>query len=259
MHIKKITIKNFKSFGKKVEIPFERGFTVISGPNGSGKSNIIDSIIFCLGLHSSSKVLRAEKLTDLIYSGNGRRLGTAEVEIIFEKDDGEELRISRKVRVTEKNYYSNYYINGRSASHGEVVRVLEKAGIYSDAYNIVMQGDVTRIVEMTPMQRRKIIDDIAGISEFEEKKARAIEELEAVRQNIEKISAILSEVELRLKELEKDREEALRYRDLLNRKEKLESELKALRRKELSRKLEKLMGEVERLQRQKDSAMVRIS
>ncbi|AKG91622.1 condensin subunit Smc [Geoglobus ahangari] len=259
MHIKKITIKNFKSFGKKVEIPLERGFTVISGPNGSGKSNIIDSIIFCLGLHSSSKVLRAEKLTDLIYSGNGRRLGTAEVEIVFEPDNGEELRISRKVRVTEKNYYSNYYINGKPASHGEVVRVLEKAGIYSDAYNIVMQGDVTRIVEMTPMQRRKIIDDIAGISEFEEKKARAIEELEAVRQNIEKISAILSEVELRLKELERDREEALRYRELLEKKERLENELKAIRRKELSLKLERLRKEVERLQRQKDSAMVRIS
>ncbi len=259
MHIKKITIKNFKSFGRKVEIPLERGFTVISGPNGSGKSNIIDSIIFCLGLHTSSKILRAEKLTDLIHSGNGRRLGTAEVEIVFEKDDGSELKISRRVRVTERNYYSNYYIDGKPASHGEVTRVLEKAGIYSDAYNIVMQGDVTRIVEMTPMQRRKIIDDIAGISEFEEKKARAIEELEAVRQNIEKISAILSEVELRLKDLERDREEALRYRSLQERKEKLEIELKAIKRKELMQKLEKLRKEVERFHRQKDAALLRMS
>ncbi len=68
MFIKKITIRNFKSFGKKVEIPLFKGFTVISGPNGSGKSNIIDSILFCLGL-SHPRMLRAEKLTDLIHGG----------------------------------------------------------------------------------------------------------------------------------------------------------------------------------------------
>ena len=259
MHIKKITIKNFKSFGKKVEIPLEKGFTVISGPNGSGKSNIIDSIVFCLGLHSSSKVLRAEKLTDLIFSGNGRNLGTAEVEIVFKDESGEELRILRRVRVTEKNYYSNYYINGKPSSHSEVMRVLEKTGIYGDAYNIVMQGDVTRIVEMTPLQRRKIIDDIAGISEFEEKKAKAIEELEAVRQNIDKLSAILHEVELRLKDLEKDREEALRYRNLLSEKERFENELMAIRRRELLAKFQKVRREIDRFETQKDKIVYRIA
>lgn len=258
MHVKKIKIKNFKSFGKKVEIPLEKGFTVISGPNGSGKSNIIDSILFCLGLHSSSKILRAEKLTDLVYSGNGKRSDSAEVEIVFDVD-GEELSISRKIKVTDRNYYSYYYINGKSATHSDVVRVLEKHGIYSDAYNVVMQGDVTRIVEMTPLQRRKIIDDIAGISEFEEKKAKAIEELEAVRQNIETISAVLHEVEARLKELEKDRETALRYKSLVSRKEDLETELKAIRRKELVEKLRRLEIEVERLEQAKDSAIKKLS
>ncbi|AIY90515.1 chromosome segregation protein SMC [Geoglobus acetivorans] len=258
MHVKKITIRNFKSFGKKVEIPFERGFTVISGPNGSGKSNIIDAILFCLGLHSSSKVLRAEKLTDLVFSGNGKRSDSAEVELVFQAD-GDELTVSRKIRVTDRNYYSHYYINGKPASHGEVVKILEKHGIFSDAYNVVMQGDVTRIVEMTPVQRRKIIDDIAGISEFEEKKAKAIEELEAVRQNIETISAVLHEVESRLKELEKDREIALRYKSLISKKEELEVELKAIRRKELVSKIRRLEKEIERLEAQKDSAINRIS
>ncbi len=258
MHIKKISIKNFKSFGKKVDIPLDRGFTVISGPNGSGKSNIIDSIVFCLGLHASSKILRAEKLPDLVYSGNGRKTGTAEVEIVFE-NNGEELKIARKVKITDRNYYSYYYINGKSSSHSEVMKVLEKEGIYSDAYNIVMQGDVTRIVEMTPFQRRKIIDDIAGISEFEEKKARAIEELEAVRQNIEKISAILSEVEQRLKNLEKDREEALRYKELMEKRERLELEIGAIKRKELETRLSRIKREIDRLERSKDESLKRIS
>ncbi|HUW67669.1 MAG TPA: AAA family ATPase, partial [Candidatus Nanoarchaeia archaeon] len=70
MHIKEIEFQNFKSFGKKIKIPFYDGFTTISGPNGSGKSNIVDGILFCLGL-SSSRTMRAEKLTDLIYNGDG--------------------------------------------------------------------------------------------------------------------------------------------------------------------------------------------
>lgn len=133
--IKKIKIRNFKSFRKKTEIPFLKGFNVISGPNGSGKSNIIDAIIFCLGLHSSSKVLRAERLPDLIHSSDGKRVGEAEVSVIFEGD----LEIRRRVKVTDKGYYSYYYLNGRGVSQSDVSRVLEKMGIW-DAHNIVMQG-----------------------------------------------------------------------------------------------------------------------
>ncbi len=255
MRIKKITLKNFKSFGKKVEIPFEKGFNVISGPNGSGKSNIIDAIIFCLGLHTSSKVLRAEKLVDLIHTSDGRKISEAEVAISF--DNG--IEVKRRVRLTEKGYYSYYYLNGKSVSLSDVTKMLEKSGIYGEAYNIIMQGDVTRVVEMTPFQRRKIIDDIAGISEFDEKKEKTLEELKVVKENIERISTILFEVEGRLRELEKDREEALRFKELNERKEELELELKAIERKEILDRIKRLKREIERISEEMDRSFLRIS
>jgi chromosome segregation protein len=257
MYIKKITVRNFKSFNKKIEIPFYRGFTVISGPNGSGKSNIVDSILFCLGL-TPSRVLRAERLTDLIYSGNGRQSNEAEVSIAFDNSDGilpaeAEVVITRKIRMTEKGYYSYYYLNGKATNLTEIHKLLSHAGIYSDAYNVIMQGDVTRITEMSPFQRRKIIDDVAGISEFEEKKEKALEELEAVRENIERINTILIEVSSRLEGLEKDRKEALQYKSLLEEKERNQRYILAHRYNSLLLKKKRLENEIKRFEREKDS------
>ncbi|AEA47402.1 chromosome segregation protein SMC [Archaeoglobus veneficus] len=257
MHIKKIVIKNFKSFGKKVEIPFYRGFTVISGPNGSGKSNIVDSILFCLGLSTSTKALRAERLTDLVFNSNGKRSGEAEVSIIFDNSDSKlpfegDVTITRRIRLTDRGHYSYYYINGKSCSLSEIQRLLSDAGIHGDAYNVIMQGDVTRITEMTPLQRRKIIDDIAGISEFDEKKEKAIEELEIVRENIERINAVLVEVNSRLEQLEKDREEALRYRALVEEKDHCNRIILTHRYRGLQAKKKRLENEIERLEAEKD-------
>ncbi len=251
MYIKKITLKNFKSFGKRVEIPFFRGFTVISGPNGSGKSNIIDSIVFCLGLSASTKALRAEKLTDLIHTGKNE----AEVTITFDGD----VTVTRRIRVTEKGYYSYYYLNGKQCSLSDIQEFLSKAGIHEYAYNVIMQGDVTRITEMTPVQRRKIIDDISGISEFEEKKERAIEELEKVRENIEKIEVILNEVSSRLSQLERDREEAIRYKSLIDERDYYTRVVETHHYRLLLGKKEKLEEEIERLERNRDSLIARMA
>lgn len=255
MHIKKISVRNFKSFGRKAEIPLYGGFTVISGPNGSGKSNIIDSILFCLGLSHSSK-LRADRLTDLIHSGNGN-LDSAEVTIVFDNSDGlipgePEIAVTRKIRMTEKGYYSYYYINGKNSSLADLHKLLAYAGIHSDTYNVIMQGDVTRITEMTPFQRRKIIDDVAGISEFDEKKEKAIEELEKVRENMDRIGTILAEVTSRLEQLSKDKDEALRYKSLINKKELNESYLKAHRYKNLLSRNDKIKKDIEELEKEKD-------
>lgn len=253
MHIEKITLKNFKSFGRKAEIPLYRGFTVITGPNGSGKSNIIDSLLFCLGLSTSTKQLRAERLTDLVH--NGKK--DAEVTILF-AENGRKYEVTRKVKITEKGYYSYYYLNGKSVSLSDIHNLLSQFGIYSDAYNIVMQGDVTRIIETSPLQRRRIIDDVAGISEFEEKKEKALEELERVRESIEKLEAVIMEVNDRLESLERDRNEALRYKEVLNLKEKYEGYLKAHNYLVAVRGKEKVERELEKLERQKDELTARI-
>jgi len=204
LHITELEIDNFKSFSKKTKIPFLEGFSVISGPNGSGKSNIIDSILFVLAL-SSSRNLRAEKLTDLINLNSGRN--TAEVSLVF--SDGTKIR--RRIKRTGNGYYSYNYLNERLCKQSDIVDHLAKYGIKPHGYNVVMQGDVTRIMEMSDFERRKIIDEIAGVAEFDTKKQQSLAELDIVRERIEREELLLIELTKRASELRREREHALEY------------------------------------------------
>jgi chromosome segregation protein len=206
LHITELEIDNFKSFSKKTKIPFFGGCTVISGPNGSGKSNIIDSILFVLAL-SSSRTLRAEKLTDLINLNSGKH--TAEVSITF--SDGTKVR--RRIKRTGSGYYSYNYLNEKVCKQSDVNDFLSRYGIKPHGYNVVMQGDITRIIEMSDFERRKIIDEIAGVAEFDAKKEQAFRELEVVRERLEREELLLHELAERLKSLASERESALVYRE----------------------------------------------
>jgi len=209
LHITGLEIDNFKSFSKKTKIPFLEGFTVISGPNGSGKSNIIDSILFVLAL-SSSRNLRAEKLTDLINLNSGRN--TAEVALEF--SDGTKIR--RRIKRTGNGYYSYNYLNERLCKQSDIVDHLAKSGIKPHGYNVVMQGDVTRIMEMSDTERRKIIDEIAGVAEFDTKKQQSLAELDIVRERIEREELLLIELSKRANELKRERTHALEYQKWQN-------------------------------------------
>jgi chromosome segregation protein len=261
MHIKELVLDNFKSFGRKTRIPFYEDFTTVSGPNGSGKSNIIDSVLFALGLARTSGI-RAEKLTDLIYNPGHQDESDAEgereasVTVILDNADGtlgraevasaagtedvgdvDEIAIRRRVKETEENYYSYYYINGRSVNLGDIRELLAQAGVTPEGYNVVMQGDVTEIINMTPGSRREIIDEIAGVAQFDEKKADAFEELEVVEERIDEAELRIEEKEQRLDQLEDERETALEYQDLRDRKAEYEGYRKAA---ELADKREEL-------------------
>ena len=250
MHIKEIEFINFKSFGKKVKIPFFDGFTTISGPNGSGKSNIIDGILFVLGL-SSSRTLRAEKLTDLIYNGEGsKRPDFAQVNILFDNTDREmpvdsdEISITRKIRETDSGYYSYFYFNGKAVSLSDVHNHLAKARVTPEGYNVVMQGDVTRIINMTPTERRKIIDEIAGVAEFDNKRDRAIGELDIVRERVERVDIIIDEVGVQLEKLKKERDQAVKYQSLKEEKMKFEGFVLLAKLKDAKTDLESVMGDI---------------
>ena len=207
MHIVQVDIDNFKSFSRKTKIPFYGGFTVISGPNGSGKSNIIDSILFVLSL-SSARSLRAEKLTDLINNTSGKH--TAEVTLTF----SDETKIRRRIKRTASGYYSYYYLNERLCTQTDVLAYLSAYGIKPHGYNVVMQGDVTRIMEMSDLDRRKMIDEIAGVAEFDTKKEQALTELEQVRARIEREELLLADLAVRIEELKDAREGAIKYQKL---------------------------------------------
>ncbi|VUT23473.1 MAG: Chromosome partition protein Smc [Candidatus Methanolliviera sp. GoM_oil] len=263
MHIKRLEIRNFKSL-KKVAIPFYSDFTAISGPNGCGKSNIIDAIVFVLGI-SRSKGMRAEKLTDLIFKGDGIEKSHAEVSLILDNDDGmlrfdgDEVEIKRNIKKTDKGYYSYYYINGHPVSLSDLHDTLSVANISSDGYSVVMQGDVTNIIEMSDYRRRRIIDDIAGVAEFDEKKEEALEELEIVKERIEMADIILNEIKDRLNQLKYEKEQALKYKSLKEEKEIYENYMTILELRYLHRRDNILKEELERYESDKDAFSCSIS
>ncbi|MHC1601700.1 MAG: chromosome segregation protein SMC [Methermicoccaceae archaeon] len=263
MYIKRLELVNFKSFGKRVSIPFFEDFTAVSGPNGSGKSNIVDAVVFCLGL-SSSRALRAEKLTDLIHSTDDHHPDHAEVSITLDNTDrrlpidADELVITRKLRRTKSGYYSYCYLNSKSVPLSEIHRHLAKAGITSEGYNIVMQGDVTHIVSVTPTERRKIIDEIAGIAEFDEKKEKTLVELSLVRERSERVDVILDEVGMQLERLEDERSHALKYSKLREKKKLYEGYILLSALKDREEELGALRVQLEKLDASEQSLKERL-
>lgn len=237
MYIKQLEVDNFKSFANKIDIPLLKGFTTISGPNGSGKSNIIDSILFALGL-STSRTLRAEKLFHLISTHTKRNDATVKV-TFGEIEDGEDFTVTRKIKKSSQGYNSLYYLNDKQATLTEIHTLLEKYNITPNSYNVMMQGDVTSITNCSATERRKIIDEIAGIADFDRRIDQATQELTTVEQRVEKSSLILSEVDTRLEQLKEEREVALKYQKLKEEKTSLEGQINTVKFFDLKRNLEK--------------------
>lgn len=239
MYIKQLEVDNFKSFASKIEIPFLKGFTTISGPNGSGKSNIIDSILFALGL-STSRTLRAEKLFHLISTYTKRN--EAIVKVTFgetgDEHGNQDFTVARKIRKSSQGYNSVYYLNDKIATLTEIHALLEKYNITPNSYNVMMQGDVMSITNCSVVERRKIIDEIAGIADFDRRIEQATNELTTVEQRVEKSSLILNEVDIRLEQLKEEREVALKYQKLKEEKTELEGQINTVKFFDLKRNLE---------------------
>lgn len=216
VYIKRIELSHFKSFGGTTAIPFLPGFTVVSGPNGSGKSNILDALLFCLGL-ATSKGLRAERLPDLVNHSHSQQRGSAEavVSVTFDLENGQNWTVTRRLKVTKGgSYASNYSINGEPATVAELHEELSQLCIYPEGYNVVLQGDVTRIITMNPKERREIIDELAGVAEFDRKIIKTKETLEEVREREERCRIIETELLRSLERLAADRIKAEKYQKL---------------------------------------------
>lgn len=244
MRIKEIELDNFKSFGKLTKVPILDGFTTISGPNGSGKSNIIDALLFALGL-SSTRTMRAERLPDLLNNLSGRN--ECSVKVRFVNDMGEELDVQRRLRVKDNGYTSTYLLNGKVSTLTEVHEELVKYNVSPTGYNVIMQGDVTGIVTMSATERRKIIDELAGVAEFDRRIEQAEKELLAVAEKIDHQRIVLVEIDGRLEILQADRDQALKYLDLKEQKERIERDLAFTRVKDLETRSLNELKEIDKL------------
>ena len=208
----------FKSFPRKTEIPFTPGINVVLGPNGSGKSNISDALCFVLG-RLSIKSMRAAKASNLIFLGTKQATPSKEasVEVVFDNSEnvftvkGNEVSIKRIVR---KNGQSIYKINNETKTRQEVLTLLAQAGIDPNGFNIILQGEIQNFVRMQSEERRGIIEEVSGISVYEDRKAKSLRELEKTEDKLKEVNSILRERTAYLNNLEKERQEALRYKKL---------------------------------------------
>ncbi|HEY9777046.1 MAG TPA: chromosome segregation protein SMC [Planktothrix sp.] len=255
MRIKEIELDNFKSFGKHTLVPLLDGFTTISGPNGSGKSNIVDSLLFALGL-SSTRSMRAERLPDLLNNLSGKN--EAKVTVRFVNDNNEGIEVSRRIRVKDSGYTSTYTLNGRNATLSEIHEELIRYNVSPTGYNVIMQGDVTGIVTMSATERRKIIDELAGVAEFDRRIGQANDELNAVGEKIEHQKIVLAEILIRLEQLKSDRDQALKYLDLKSQKEQVEKDLVFVKCQELETKAATELTEIQKLDEQEQKLLEKL-
>ncbi len=272
VHIKKLEMRGFKSFGsKKVTVSLDRGYTVISGPNGSGKSNVIDAIRFVLG-ELSARTLRAGRFAEVIFDGSrgARKSQSAFVNIHFDNTDRKipiDLDTVTVSRLVNRDGQSDYRLNGRTISRSQLVDILAVGGLHAKGHNIIMQGTVTRLADLTSEERRKIVEDLTGIAEYDAKKAEALVQLNQAEFNLRVAAARIEEVEKRISDLERERNDALRHDFLSNeirrfrglisskRLEVLESELDDLRSRlrEKADSNEALRESLENLQRRREA------
>ena len=268
-YIKKIELRGFKSFGPKTaRIMLDKEFTVITGPNGSGKTNIVDAVLFGLG-ELSARRLRAENFSRLIFRGSPEaqteKAKAAKVVIQFDNDD-KRIPVDTNTVTVSREVYRNgqsiYRLNGRRISRSRILDVLSIAGISPTGHNFVVQGTITRMAEISSYDRRRIIADLVGIAQYDAEKAEAEEKLREADISIRTAMGRVDEVQKRVDNLERERNELLRYTFIQNEIKRFEAmkvchEILKTRSKieELSSKSEKIRAKVEKFRELRELLM----
>ena len=242
VYIKKLEIFGFKSFGFNNNVlQFNNGLIAITGPNGSGKSNILDAIIFVLG-ENSPKILRVDKFQSLFHDTQNSSNRLIRVKITFDNSDRGIPIDTESVSMTREmeghSGESQYFLNGKKVSKNTILELLEIVVAAPNKLNVVQQGMITRISELNSEERRKLIEDIVGLSYFDDKKTEALNQLEESDRRLEVALARMGEIRKRIEELEAERNDQLRYTFI-------ESEVKKLKAVKYSNKLRNLRSELQ--------------
>ena len=215
MYLKKLQIQGFKSFANRTTFEYGRGVTAIVGPNGSGKSNVSDALRWVLG-EQSTRLLRAKKQEDVIFAGTGARaaVGMAEVALTLDNEerwlplDFAEVEIARRVY---RNGDSEYLLNGSRVRLRDIIDLLMKGDVGQNSYSIMGQGLVDEVLSMTADERRGFLDEAADVKRFRTKIKEAQDRLAATRENLDKVTLVISEIEPRLSQLSRQAERAAEH------------------------------------------------
>ena len=230
LRLERVEISGFKSFYEKVDLAFPGRVTAVVGPNGCGKSNICDAVAWALG-EQSARVLRGERMDDVIFNGSAKRrpLGMAEVIVTLSSHDGNgngngngngdgdvadpehgRLRVGRRVF---RDGEGEYFLNDKQVRYKDVQDRLLGTGLSVRAYSVIEQGRIDQVLSTKPQDRRRLIEEAAGITRYKAKRKLAEVKLEETRANLLRISDIVSEVERNCASLKRQASRAGRYKE----------------------------------------------
>ncbi|MDR1925646.1 MAG: chromosome segregation protein SMC [Planctomycetaceae bacterium] len=247
--LKAIELSGFKSFADRTRIEFGRGITAIVGPNGSGKSNIVDAIKWVLG-EQSMKRLRGSESTDVIFNGSADRtpLGSAEVTLTFDNSKKLFNIDTPEVHITRRIYRSNeteYQINRNTTRLKDIKDLLNGTGLGTQAYSIIEQGRVESLLQSTPLQRRTIFEEAAGISRFNTRKQEIQRRLERINQNLVRLSDIVSELDHQLKSARNQAGKAQLHRQYTARLKEIRIQSGLIEYRKKEKKIKELQSEID--------------
>ena len=217
MYLKALELTGFKSFANRTVVEFDNGITSIVGPNGSGKSNILDAILWVLG-EQSYKNIRAKESSDIIFSGgkNKKPKSMAEVSLIIDNEDRyldvdfSEVKITRRIFKTGEN---EYLINNKKSRLKDIHNLFMDTGIGKQAYSIIGQGRVERIISSSSKELKEIIEEAAGVKRAKIEKEDSEKKLQDLKNEIEKIDYVEKDLKLRVDYLKKEQEKARLFKD----------------------------------------------
>ena len=252
MYLKQIVTSGFKSFADKLDIKLDGRITCIVGPNGSGKSNVVDAVRWVLG-EQSIKSLRGDgSMSDVIFSGSKTRnpLNVASVELIFDNTDHfisvpyTEISIKRRVYRSGEN---EYFINNEKCRLKDITNMLLDTGMGKESFNIISQGEVNRILSSSANDRRIIFEEASGVLKYKKRKEEALRKLDRTHQNLDRVTDIISELEMQVNPLKEQKEKAEEYLENKQGLDKYEVALLAYDIENLNNKLEESRIKKEKL------------
>ncbi len=224
MRIDKIELIGFKSFAEKTTFNFHSGITCIVGPNGCGKSNIVDAFRWVLG-EQSAKSLRGEKMEEVIFHGSTSKKprGMAEVTMVIsglnavqhiESDNGDPSDIASVTRRLYRSGDSEYMLNRSQCRLKDVKNLFLDTGLEVKSYSILEQDRIAEILNSKPLERRFLIEEVAGVMKYNVRKKEALSRLESSRTNLQRINDIIIEVKKQISFLDRLARKAERFKKL---------------------------------------------